>query len=676
VKPFACEHCGRTFTRKDAVAKHQRQSGSAGAAGCLGASSGHRRRRAKDSGDEESSEEDYSASDEERTYFGRDSSGDVQSHARSGTLAASSLFSASGAGSLELPLPKPEQILDIVDLFSETYDPILPLLHYPTFIADWLTGHADPLLILVVTWGSFTVAEKLEDKRGLISSVLGQSGPPIVDYGNAVMKILGERVTMAMDREALSDASTEVLLRALQSSLLATMTWTRTGAIERAMSSHDMTLSLHDRLRFHCPASPAQVSYRSPGVDLRTWIRGEEHSRACIMGINADTALAGLRDGHQKLKTDDFRGVSLPCSELAFLALPGAIDASVEHFFFRTTPGLPAPCERFSFRGASGFGRASDPVHMYALPDSLSGLQLIPVSIHESILWMEYPHGSPERQRGLALGPGRYLFAGAIACGTMTGEISRRTMSCCQFFTQHELQIHNPEFERPGWTTSGDSARDALLFEARAKKREIMDMHQDFAEYLPAELKSLDLAGDGQAIITLGNMYWGPIVGYAMLHQLLYMHCNAVVVTSPSNWVSNLMTPDETWIGSPNFVIASTHAIIISKLIWSMYGACVDKPLELQHKFDASILQPVLRAGMVHVYTLAKLKTAYVSLAVEISPELYKELVKDVFSCLEGLAEVAGHWETARVAMAVFRQVLDRGDGPTAQELEKLRLLL
>lgn len=566
-------------------------------------------------------------------------------------------------------VPRPELVPHIVGLFSEVYGGTVPLFHYPTLIVDAILSKLDALVLTGITFCAMAAATDRPEYNWLFAAFGGTPGKEFAaKYGQTVFSALEERA------KAAPDLPPEALLPTIQSSLVQTVGFTLLGAMDKALAAHTITIWLHGYLRFAESDSPALATNRidreNRTVTLETWIRGEEFCRACMVAITIDTLLASMRDGKQSLETDEFGEVAVPCIDASLSAIPAAVPSNYLPLFVAYEGHEAPPYGAYSFSDV-GFGQAEEPVAHY-----LGKPFAQPLSAAEAFHWMDQSPGT-ERERLLKhIGDG-FLNLGACAGELVVGEILRRTMRVCSWFSKHDIPIHNPPFERPSHTADFP---DGLLFEARRRKAAVVAMLADFAAHLPPELVALDTMSDGPGIVTLGDRHWGPRLGYKLLHQVIYLHACEVLISSPSNWVRGLQEPEESWLDSPNFLNASTHAIMITRLVRSILTHA-GNATELRQELDSSVMQSILRSGMVHVYALSRFRRAFSKtsshpLGFEISPEVITELVEDVELSLEGLAATRTEWESARVAFRVFRAVIGRGDGPTSEELEKMSILL
>ncbi|KAI9000396.1 hypothetical protein DFJ74DRAFT_697633 [Hyaloraphidium curvatum] len=598
-------------------------------------------------------------------------------------------------------LPPHDLFPYFVELFCATTEATSPLLHYPTLVVDVLTGTADPILATVVVWGGLLAAEKRADRRWLVTTVAETTGMTSAEYRNALVSAVEERLRYEMSNPAprLDDG----LLRLLQATVFATVVFARAGDRENAIEMHRAFKALHPLLAFMDPASPAQASYRSREnmrrITLREWIRAEEYARACLITVNVDTAFSDVRDAYPTMRTDAYRTIAVPCSEVTFHILPAPVDPGFEHLFLRAGPHHPAPLEHFSHNGA-GFERAAAPADFVferlVAMQIVSPLQAVPLTCEDGVLWMEHQRG-PERERRLAASVGRWMILGCAGSGMMLGELIRRTLGVCKWFGDAGLSVHRPEYEAAAGKAvkAEDPATEALYREARRRREDVVGMLDDFAAHVPAEVKTLDAAGDGPGLIALGDTSWGQMVGYRLLHQMIWFHQCHVLLNSPSNWIKNLEEPDEEWLNSQHFLDASTSSILISRLVRSVFRNYAGNQLELAEKFPASLLQAVLRAvgvgclcdrpfvaesaaqGMVHVFALARFRrfTDWSTGEQSVSAPVIHELIRDVEACLESLSAVGAAWESARIAFAVFRRVIDRGGAPWPEEIPNLTVL-
>lgn len=575
--------------------------------------------------------------------------------------------------------PAPHLLTAIMQTINESLGPTAPLLHYPSFALKVLAGRADTLLRDTFIWAAYTsalrkndpLAQEIEKSWGFDRTAALETSIDHAAQARFAEWDRNGRHRIGSDDKDLRRS----MLALLQSCALACVVYSRGGKAELGRAFFGMALPLHAALDFEAVNCAARADYRADcdAMTLSDWIAAEEECRACVIVSNMDAAISALDDARHSLSAEATPNCAVPCPDAAFAAFPAAFDPS-----WGIDEGTLAQLGIDIAPSNEMVGPILDRIQ--AGP-TWNGGQRYPFSIINSVLWVDLPVGSPERSAAAQLAMGGFLSNGPLAAALQMVILNNKVRRLRRWFGEHMLAIH--KFGR--WDESlrkdakdGDEEQAAvpidLANEANAHRTDCERALQDFWDFLPIVVKGLDQTGDGIGLLEVGEERWGPIAGHRLLHWLLWYHADEILLTSPRSWIYALDHPDTSWTSSPSFLRANAHAIAVSRLIRSVVPAFAGNSWLQSERFPASILLPILSAGMVHVHYLAQFRQAGGTDA-QSAVDVIKELVVDIQACLQSLAHNVGYWENARMAYEAFLRLAEMEPGDWAKEAQQLRAL-
>lgn len=406
----------------------------------------------------------------------------------------------------------PELLLAITRLVSESLDPTAPIVHYPTFVARAMANRVDPLLRDTISWAAANIAARKGDP--LLNEMEAAWGSErVAGLEDLVLEGLQARF---MDWEAAGRHSgRHVLMPLLQSALLAIVAHSRAGRTDRARSLLAMAVPLHAAMRFDENGALATAAYRRNchQMPLDAWIRAEEECRTCVVGYCVESAIAALDDNRPQIRLEDTPQCALPCPDTAWSLLPASVEKGMG-----VDSGLLV-------RLGVEVGDSAEPVgpildRMQATnQNAWAADRKDPYSVSESVLWVQFPRGSPERERASQVAVAGFLNNGQQAAAVQMVLLNNKIRIVRRWFTAKGLSVHKPnEWDRSlGLATDeSDTPPEALVKEAEERRAECEGTLKEFWALMPVVLKGLDAAADGRGIVEVGEERWGKVSGHRL----------------------------------------------------------------------------------------------------------------------------------------------------------------
>lgn len=210
---------------------------------------------------------------------------------------------------------------------------------------------------------------------------------------------------------------------------------------------------------------------------------------------------------------------------------------------------------------------------------------------------------------------------------------------------------------------------------------------------LPDELRVADEAGDIITIAALSEAWWPGAAhnGAAnTLCSLVNLHLVAILANSPKPFSDRpIWTADETdptrnawivWMKGPEFLEASTHAIILSRYARWACAALANRTRMTDGSFVAASLSiaptvahAMLHAAWVHLMHLSYLKEAVLLAALDpTTTALARAVEEDARLCIDYV--IASPWKQAHgPAQALSRMLVAPALGPREEDTAELR---
>ncbi|KAI9020553.1 hypothetical protein DFJ74DRAFT_757078 [Hyaloraphidium curvatum] len=409
--------------------------------------------------------------------------------------------------------------------------------------------------------------------------------------------------------------------------------------------------------------------------DLAAWIEAEERARTHGFLLLWDAVASDLQSVKGTLVNGGYvlRGGEIRCAERS-----GADDRDA-----RIEPGaynnVPLPCSDYLFEQLSPAPSNPKEVDEWLRRDAASGgiIKWTPIPYGEAATWGDLPYGSGRRKRLLNFFYGNFLRNGYTCNVVVSSVIAVRLVQLREFCLLKGYRLNDLP---TGW--SADEAR------AREMRDKLVLQIKDLWENLPTEVREADEEGDGAKLREIAARWWGPKFEVSIFMLLANMHGIALTLHSPRGFIQDLRTlaarsarrghaaeddPDDDdldWTASPFFVIASSHAITVSKIIRSVLAPQgisqdgVGKKLVTGRASPAfvkslSVLWPtmVLRAAWIHVLCIRKFQKIARKLKESseqddnlfgssggpvVSPDFLAGLLEDVDACLRSIDDMAG----------------------------------
>lgn len=413
---------------------------------------------------------------------------------------------------------------------------------------------------------------------------------------------------------------------------------------------------------------PADLG-RDP-TDLAAWIHAEERSRASIFVILYDGLLTEL----QGVKPTTFSsGYLLRAGEIRCSDRGSDAEAeAVETFEQGTYGNIAMPCsdslwELLPVAADIGDGWVNHPL-------SVATQQWRPVLLRETWTWMDLPYGSEERRFavdrlfGDCLSKGFIFWLGCVM-PTLTSLVRYRDHCLVRGF-----KLNDPP---------SDFEPDAV--KARAMRDSLVLQFRDIWEALPPEILECDESADAKRLYELGASAWSPRLGIHAFNTLLGMHGWLLTLNSPRDVFqdlreaasgvalradgNNILDRLLEWSTSADFIIASSHAIAISKLARSILDLegkpdSTGKPLSVVRSFTSLLPFFVIRAAWIHVICILNLKRSTGDAVLmqipgtpgeSLTAGFLETLLDDVGACLRSIEAMAAPSSSARAGQAKKR---------------------
>lgn len=433
------------------------------------------------------------------------------------------------------------------------------------------------------------------------------------------------------------------------------------------------------------------VSQRDPD-DLAAWIYAEEKARAHAWLQLWDTLSAELQGVVPTMVSNGYilHGGEIRGSERA------SIDLEAEQTFEPGTYGSVAlPCSDLLFVSLPS---ATEPNETWLEHDMYPNvLAWTPIPVSEAQTWLRLPVGSPARANAVSQLLGNTFYDPGFSMWTSVAMSFRVDLTRYRDFCYARgFKLNAPPI---GWDPDSVKARelhDGLVVQLK-----------DMWDTLPQEVKAADEKADVVSLVKIGSEYWSSSLAVHMFNCLVSIHGEFVMLNSPHDYLTDLMEfatrvtsglptndlLDELlqWTSSSSFVIASSHAISVSKLARAL--------LEIEGSLDAdgnpiklvkslSSLWPVflLRSAWVHVICILQLKkisggvlpalanrtTPGSSLSspsnshgsaspTSMSAEFLETLLDDVGSCLRSIDAMSGGSQPRGVAAGTSSTGIEGG---------------
>lgn len=448
--------------------------------------------------------------------------------------------------------------------------------------------------------------------------------------------------------------------------------------------------------------------------DLASFIYAEERSRTNMQVIFYDALLAEL----QGVKPTTFcTGYLLRSGEIRCSDRGGDPEAeTVETFEEGTYGNVAMPCPDSLWEMLPVASEIGDGWHRH--PAFALAEQWKPVPLSETWAWMDLSYDSEERNAKVELLFGDCLRRGFIywlGCVMPTLTMLVRYRDHCLV---RGFKLNDPPQEQGPDADIARKLRDSLVLQFR-----------DIWERLPGDLVTCDDAADARTLLEIGATSWSPRLGIHTVHTLLDMHGWLLTLNSPRDVFQDLReiashAANRTdgshvldrllaWSTTQDFIVASSHAIAISKLARSILDLegkpdSTGKPMNIVRSFTSLLPFFVIRAAWIHVICILNLKRATGQVILTELPGTPGEsltlgfletLLEDVGACLRSIDVLASGpiqstgptrkrprlgsdpWRYASTAHSVVRKLLSvdfstgHGFDLTEEEVEMLSLL-